>query len=106
LKLASQASTDVKGYGAVRLSVIGNSSPRLIEFNNTLFVPDLRTNLISVAKITDKGHKVVFNSDSAVVTDQQGQVKLTADRKGDLYYIRRVYNGYTGDRTFGTEEVA
>lgn len=89
LKLANQSSTDVQGCGAVKMSVTGDTSPRLIRFDNTLYVPDLRTNLISVAKITDKGHKVIFQDDSAIVVDRQGQVKFTAERKGNLYYIRK-----------------
>ncbi|XP_036345982.1 uncharacterized protein LOC118755242, partial [Rhagoletis pomonella] len=59
LNLASQACADVKGKGIVQLRVAGDDGERQIEFKNTLFVPDLRTNLISVAKITDKGQLVM-----------------------------------------------
>lgn len=88
LSLASHGSTKIEGRGAIRLSAETNGEKRSVEFLNTLFVPDLRANLISVAKITDHGHTVTFMKDNAVVTNQAGEVKLTADRKGDLYLIR------------------
>uniref|UniRef100_W8B6G9 Retrovirus-related Pol polyprotein from transposon TNT 1-94 n=1 Tax=Ceratitis capitata TaxID=7213 RepID=W8B6G9_CERCA len=89
LNLASQqASADVRGKGSVHLSVIGADGQRVAEFQNTLFVPELRTNLISVAQITNKGYKVTFTKDGAFVSNADGKITLTADRKGDLYYVR------------------
>ena len=52
LNLACQTSADVKGKGTVHLSVSGDKGDRLIEFKDTLYVPDFRTNFVSVAKIT------------------------------------------------------
>lgn len=54
-----------------------------------LFVPDLRTNLISIGKITDvtTGLKVSFYKNTTSVTDPNGNVKLVADRIGGLYYV-------------------
>ena len=54
----------------------------------TLYVPDVRTNLISVAKIIDKGNAVTLTKDGAFVKDSDGNVKIAADRIGDLFYIR------------------
>lgn len=51
-------------------------------------MPDLRINLISVAKITDKGHEVTFRRDDASVRDERGREFVIADRRGDLYYVR------------------
>ena len=55
---------------------------------DTLYVPNLRSNWISIAKIVDCDHEVTFKKKCAVVTDEQGKVKLVADRIGDLFYIR------------------
>jgi len=33
-------------------------------------------------------HVVSFYKDFAIVKNQRGQVRLTADREGDLYYVR------------------
>jgi len=85
--LASEASSEIKGKGTVGLSVAIGKDLRSVEFLDTLFVPELRSNLISVAKITDKDHEVLFRRDSAIVLNPQGQVRLTAERRGDFYYI-------------------
>lgn len=44
----------------MRLSTERNGETRSVEFLDTLFVPDLRANLISIAKITDHEHVVIF----------------------------------------------
>lgn len=92
INLASQASSDIKGKGTVALSVANGNDIRWVEFLNTLFVPELRSNLVSVAKITDKDHDVLFRRDSAVIFDAKGNIKMTAERRGDLYYINERNN--------------
>ena len=57
-----------------------------MQFQNTLYVPDLCTNLISIAKITDMGHDVIFNGREARVVNHDNDVRLVADRRGNLYY--------------------
>ena len=69
LNLASNASTNVEGKGIVRVSAANDQGNKLVEFRETLFVPDLRANLISVSKITSCGHKVIFDGNVAVVTN-------------------------------------
>lgn len=90
LNLASDATIEVKGEGEVCISVSSDKGKgkKLIEFRDTLYVPNLRSNLISVAKITDKNFEVTFKRDSAIVCSSQGDVIMIADRKDDLYYVR------------------
>ncbi|XP_018338943.1 PREDICTED: uncharacterized protein LOC108746584 [Trachymyrmex septentrionalis] len=88
LNLANGCSTSIRARGEVSLSanVLGKVKDfRLID---ALHVPDLRTNLLSVGKITYKGYKVIFNRDTATVCDSQDVVKLVADRLNGLYYVR------------------
>ncbi|CAG5093072.1 Protein of unknown function, partial [Cotesia congregata] len=59
-----------------------------LNLRNTLLVKDLRTNLISVSKITRNDREILFRKDDAIVRDLNGEVKLVADRVGDLYYLR------------------
>ena len=86
VNLANFASTKVEGRDIVK--ILAENQHRLVEFQNTLFVPDLRANLVSVAKITDQSHEVIFKKNSGVVTSQEREVKITAYRKGDLYYVQ------------------
>lgn len=83
-----EASSEIKRKGTVGLSVTNGKDLRSVEFLNTLFVTELRSNLISVAKITDKDHEVLFRHDSATVFNQQGQIKLTVEHR-DLYYVNK-----------------
>lgn len=59
-----------------------------MSLSGVLLVPDLRDNLLSIAKITDNNFEVTFKKDHAVVIDRDGNVKLRADRVDNLYYLR------------------
>lgn len=88
LSLASNASTVVTGKGTVKLSVSDGKSEKTIKLQDTLFVPDLRMDLMSVGKITDRGFDVVFRKNNAVVLDKDKEVKMIADRVNGLYFVR------------------
>jgi len=75
----------VKDRSVVNVSAITDQDTRVVQ--DILFVPDLRTNLVSVAKIIDKRHVVIFYYNQECVTDQSRKVRL-ANRKRDLFYVR------------------
>jgi len=89
LRLASNASTNIKakGVAAIVTTVEGKRSD--VTLNDTRLVPDLRTNLLSVSRITDKGYSVVFTKENAVVAESMkyDSMKLTAKRF-NLYYVK------------------
>lgn len=87
LNLANSAHANIEGLGNVSFEACASGERKAIELSDTLFVPDLRANLISVGKITDKGHKVVFSRTKAEVVDRADKVLLTAKREGGLYYL-------------------
>ena len=75
-----------------------------------IHVPDLRTNLLSVGKITEKGFSVTFNRNSASIIDDDGNTKFVAKRIDGLYYLegnarsecrltlhRKIQNGISTD---------
>lgn len=87
LKLASRSSTNIEARGTVQLVVNDGIQNKNIELRETLLVPDLRMNLMSVARITDQGYEVTFHKNGARVKNSEGRIKVVADRIGDLYYI-------------------
>lgn len=87
LNLANSACADIEGIGTVSFETCTSGKRKAIELGDTLFIPDLRANLISVGKITDKGYKVVFSDTKAKVIDRTDKVLLTAKRKKGLYYF-------------------
>ena len=48
----------------------------------------MRTNLMSVSKITDQGHEVTFTKNVAYVKNKKEEIVAEATRKGEFYFIR------------------
>jgi len=86
LKLANDASAPVVGSGKVLLE----TSIVTAGLEETRYVPQLRSNLMSVSKISDHGFEVTFRRDGAVLSDPQtGKRIATASRKSNLYFINQ-----------------
>jgi hypothetical protein len=88
LKLASNATTQAIAKGSVNIVTSVGNQAKKIELKNTLYAPDFRTNLLSIAKIVDKNREVLFTKNRAFIQDRRGRVKMIADRDGDLFYLR------------------
>lgn len=84
LNLANNQSTEIVAQGSVSFiaDVFGDS--KVFTLSNALLVPDLRTNLLSVGKMTLNGYEVLFKKDKALLIGADGTVKLVADRIGDM----------------------
>ncbi|KMQ87576.1 retrovirus-related pol polyprotein from transposon tnt 1-94 [Lasius niger] len=65
VNLASKSSIDIRGKGSISLTSDLDGKIKNININDALHVPELRTNLLSVGKLCDKGFKVVFEADGA-----------------------------------------
>ncbi|CAG9570824.1 unnamed protein product [Danaus chrysippus] len=92
LNLANSERTQITGTGKVSISVDTGSEERQINLQNVFYVSDLRTNLLSVAKMTDRGFEVHFKKNDATVCDENGKIHLRADRVGNLYHVRMSQN--------------
>lgn len=66
------------------------SSKNNVKLKDTLFVPALRNNLMSVATITDHGYKVIFAGDGAVIKRKDESTVLTASKRNRLYEVNEV----------------
>ncbi|GBN55401.1 hypothetical protein AVEN_143485-1 [Araneus ventricosus] len=54
VKLANNGTTEVKGCGKAVIKAEVNNNIQTVDVNDALFVPELRTNLLSVAKLCDR----------------------------------------------------
>ncbi|KRZ77808.1 PiggyBac transposable element-derived protein 4 [Trichinella papuae] len=70
LSLANSKSTEIKEIGTTNFEILDSGETRSVKLSNTLYVPDLKSNLLSVGKITESGFKVTFQKDSAKITGQ------------------------------------
>jgi len=74
-----------------------NDIENKVRLKNVLYVPDLNTNLLSVAKFTDHGYYVEFDKRGAKVSNIEGKIQMTATRKGNGYYVEsNVINYFRG----------
>lgn len=62
---------------------------RSVNYENTLFVPDLSTNLFSVAKIINENCGVIFKKKITVVKNKAGDMKLIANKVGNLDFLHQ-----------------
>lgn len=59
---------------------------------NIVYIPGLRANLLSVSKMVEKGHTVVFSSEGCHIYDSEnfkatGEIVVTASNKNGLYKL-------------------
>ncbi|KAJ3640539.1 hypothetical protein Zmor_003832 [Zophobas morio] len=90
LNLANDSATETTGEGTVLFEASAVDGRPEVSLRSALHVPDLRTNLLSVSKITDRGFEVCFRRKEATICDQNGRLRLRADRVGDLYCVHAV----------------
>lgn len=88
LNLANNNLTNIVAEGTARFEAEVSGSIKSVSLKNALHVPDLRSNLLSVGKITERGFKVLFEEDSASLLDRNGNISLIADKIDGLYFIR------------------
>jgi len=61
------------GKGSIKLSTrINKNDSNLVELKDVIYVPKLRSNLLSVSAITDKGYVVIFDNKGASVKRADG----------------------------------
>lgn len=90
VRLAVDGTTEVIGKGTIHLTVLNGKTKKKIRLDNTLYVPDLKTNLLSISKATTNGYEVNFDHTQAVIRNPSGKSIVTAKRKGDLYFVEDV----------------
>jgi hypothetical protein len=73
--------------GKISLRFREDAKARNVGLQDALFMPDLRTNLLSVGKIADRGYTITFDKNVAKVLNKRGKSILTAKRTNGLYYV-------------------
>jgi len=64
----------------------------MIKLKDTMHVPALRNNLVSVSTIIDNGYTVVFDKYRARIKRKDGSIALTATKKNQLYVVDKINN--------------
>jgi hypothetical protein len=90
LNLANHSFTKIRGTGNVKIKVSNENNLRSVNLNNVMYVPDLRSNLLSVGKITDKGSTVIFENNKVYILDKDGKEIMIGQKRNYLYYVREI----------------
>lgn len=83
IKLANSSTTEVKARGDVGLTAYHEKVNKPVNPENA-FVPELRTNLMSLMKIVDNNHEVIFKKTRAIIQDTQRNVIA---KRRNLFYL-------------------
>lgn len=84
-----EISAEIKGTGTVPIVTQCGSLTTTTNLMDTLYVPSLSTNLLSVSKMTNAGCSVVFSKNKAVVNSPKIGTTIVAEKESDgLYYVR------------------
>lgn len=75
VKLANKSTVIVVAKGSIQIIITTRHEENPIWLENTLYILDLRTNLLSVARIVDKGYTETFTQNDAIVKDEEGNMK-------------------------------
>jgi len=78
---------NVVGKGSIKLQTNINGQRRMITFDNILYTPGFRSNLISVARPSTKGAEVNFKNNKAVIKTKNGTDIISAMQSGLLYVV-------------------
>lgn len=78
---------DIVSKGKVDIDVKINGKNKVIPANDVMYAPDAAVNLLSISKIVQKGHKVIFDKSGARITDMLNQVVATGFEQNGIYQL-------------------
>jgi hypothetical protein len=84
IRIGDNSTVPAVGIGTVQLLASKN---RKIQLTGVLYVPTIRTNLLSVSKLTDKGYDVRFSKDGQAIIQKDKSI-TTAYKKNSMYQVK------------------
>lgn len=85
---AAEHSVESRGAGEVKIKIkLGENKINDIKLKDAMLVPQFRSNLLSVSRMTDSGYTVTFKRKCAFVNRSDGSTALIAKRQGQLYVV-------------------
>jgi len=87
--LGDGRATEIRGAGNINVLIPSSSNAYLpIKIKNVLHAPGLKVNLLSVARLTDSGLSVAFDTNSCTIKTKAGEVLAIAKKHADgLYHL-------------------
>ncbi|WZZ26643.1 hypothetical protein YC2023_010044 [Brassica napus] len=86
VRFGDDSRIDIKGKGTVSLIDMNGKARKM---NDVYFIPDLRSNIISLGQATESGCDIRLRGNHLTMHDQHGKLLVTANRsKNRLYKVR------------------
>ncbi|GKV39214.1 hypothetical protein SLEP1_g47020 [Rubroshorea leprosula] len=86
VKFEDNSKVSVRGRGQVTIQIRGNAAQTI---SNVLYVPELKTNLLSIGQLQEKGYEIIIKNGVCRIQDSKlgliAQVKMTANRMFPLH---------------------
>ncbi|GKV47925.1 hypothetical protein SLEP1_g54775 [Rubroshorea leprosula] len=86
VKFGDNSKVSVRGRGQVTIQIRGNAAQTI---SNVLYLPELKTNLLSIGQLQEKGYEVIIKNGVCRIQDSKlgliAQVKMTANRMFPLH---------------------
>jgi GAG-pre-integrase domain len=87
----------VQGYGDVNIWATINGQQKASVLKNVLYVPNIGTNLFSIAAATDLGLRVIFEDLQVLLSIREGEVVMEGNRVGRKLYLLAISPRDSGD---------
>lgn len=84
---ANNEQLSARSRGTVEVNVKLGDKEKLVYIEEVLHVPKLAANLLSVSKIVEKGHKVIFDKSGCKIRDLRGRIKARANLHQGVYRL-------------------
>ncbi|GKV36625.1 hypothetical protein SLEP1_g44733 [Rubroshorea leprosula] len=86
VKFGDNSKVSVRGRGQVTIQIRGNAAQTI---SNVFYVPELKTNLLSIGQLQEKGYEIIIKNGVCRIQDSKfgliAQVKMTANRMFPLH---------------------
>lgn len=90
ITVANNGKLSVKATGDVVKKVRTTNGDNKIIIKNCQFVPDLCTNLLSVAQMVQNDNTVIFSKNGCIIYNTSGKVIATADQVNNMFKLNTV----------------
>ena len=85
---AADDSVISQGQGEININIKTPNEPKNIKLQQAMYVPEFKSNLLSVSSSTSNGYTVVFQENHAVVRRKDGSAVMKATMENGLYIIK------------------
>jgi predicted aspartyl protease len=86
--VANGEQTVVEGIGTISIK----NHACMTQISNVLYVPGINQSVLSVAQLSEKGYKVIFEYKSCVIKDQNNKKVITSEMKDNKFILDLMKN--------------